>query len=87
MGVFRRADQAKFLAAGKQLRDRLTSLLGAQFAAETRAMTNANTQITDLNNALSAMAQNLANTATILNNVTQLVGVLDGVLQLAAKVV
>ena len=50
-------------------------------------MTNANTQITDLNNALSAMAQNLANTATILNNVTQLVGVLDGVLQLAAKVV
>ena len=80
-------DQAAFLKLGKKLRDQLTSLLGAEFKAGTQAVTDANTQISSLNKDLSTMAQNLANAGTILNNVTKLVGVLDGALQLAAKVV
>jgi hypothetical protein len=86
-GRFSPADQMKFQALGKQLRDRLVKLLGAQFNDGTQAIVSANTQMANLNQALSNSAQVLANTATTLNNVTQLVGVLDGVLQLAVKVV
>jgi hypothetical protein len=72
-GRFSPPDQMKFLALGKQLRDRLVKLLGAQFNAGTQAVVSANTQITNLNQDLSNSAQVLANTTTALNTVTQLV--------------
>lgn len=86
-GRFTPAQQNQFLTLGKILRAKLTLLLGAIFNAGTPAVMTANTDIATMNAYLTNAGQVLANSAATLNNITQLVGLLDQTLSLAAKIV
>jgi hypothetical protein len=83
-GRFTPAQQNEFLAVGKRLRGSLLNLLSATFNAGTKAVVDANQMLKRQNQELVNSAQVLNSAATVLQNLTQLVGVLDGLLKLAA---
>jgi hypothetical protein len=73
------------LADGKRLRGLLLSLLSAQFNDGTQAVLDANGQLKTLNTELANSADALKNAAQTRNDVANLVGNLDKLLNVATK--
>jgi geranylgeranyl pyrophosphate synthase len=84
-GRFSDDQQGAFLADGKRLRGLLLNLLSAQFNDGTQSVLDANTKLTAVNKQLEQDAVVLANAAQALNNVANLVGTLDKLLNVAAS--
>ncbi len=78
------AQQNDFLTIGKRLRGSLLNLLSATFNDGTKEVVDANRLLNERNQELTNATQLLNNAATVLNKLTELVGVLDGLLKLAA---
>ena len=83
-GRFSPAQQTDFLAAGKRLRGSLLNLLSATFNDGTKEVVDANQMLQQRNQELANSAQLLNNATAVLKKLTELVGVLDGLLKLAA---
>jgi len=82
---FSEQQQTSFLADGKRLRGLLLNLLSAQFDDGTQAVVDANNQLETLNQRLSNSAHALANTAKRIQEVADLVGNLDKLLNIAVS--
>ncbi len=83
-GRFSDPQQASFLVDGKRLRGLLLNLLSAQFNDGTQAVLDANSKLTEVNTQLDNGAAVLNNATSALTNVSNLVGILDKLLNVAA---
>jgi hypothetical protein len=72
------------LAVGKRLRGSLLNLLSATFNDGTKEVVKANQLLKQRNQELANSTQLLNNASTVLKKLTDLVGLLDGLLKLAA---
>lgn len=86
-GRFSSDQQSSFLADGKRLRGLLMNLLSAQFNDGTPAVLNANAKLTDVNTQLDNDAAVLGQAAEVLTNISNLVGTLDKLLNVAESFV
>lgn len=86
-GRFSEDQQNSFLADGKRLRGLLMNLLSAKFDEGTPAVLDANARLTDVNNQLDDDAAVLARAAEVLTNISNLVGTLDKLLNVAESFV
>src|SRR5260370_389566 len=86
-GRFSDAQQSSFLVDGKRLRGLLLNLLSAQFNDGTQAVLDANSRLTEVNTQLANDVAILNNAANSLTNVSNLVGILDKLLNVAASFV
>lgn len=86
-GRFSDAQQASFLADGKRLRGLLMNLLSAQFNDGTQAVLDANARLTQVNAQLANDAAVLNDATGTLTNISNLVGILDKLLNVAASFV
>ena len=86
-GRFSEDQQNSFLADGKRLRGLLMNLLSAKFDEGTQAVLDANARLTDVNNQLDDDAAVLARAAEVLTNISNLVGTLDKLLNVAESFV
>jgi len=77
--------QGMILAEGKRLRGLLLNLLSAQFNDGTQVVLDANGQLKALNAELTNSAAVLKNAARTVNDVANLVGNLDKLLNVVAK--
>ncbi|HME42378.1 MAG TPA: hypothetical protein VKF36_04765 [Syntrophorhabdales bacterium] len=77
--------QAAFLADGKRLRGLLLNLLSAEFDENTPKLLDANKKLQEVNAQLLNSADVLSKTAGVLKNMADLIGILDGLLGVAAK--
>jgi hypothetical protein len=77
--------QMMMLADGKRLRGLLLNLLSAQFNDGTQAVLDANGQLKTLNTELANSVDALKKAAQTLNDVANLVGNLDKLLNVATK--
>jgi hypothetical protein len=71
------ADQARFLASGRQLRQCLARLVGARFSSRTPELLAANAAIASANRALEGDLQEIQEATAAIQAVTDLVGKLD----------
>ena len=83
-GRFSPAQQTEFLTIGKRLRGSLLNLLSATFIAGTTEVADANQLLKQRNQELADSVQVLNNAANVLDQLTEMVGVLDGLLKLAS---
>jgi hypothetical protein len=81
------AQQAMFAQAAERLRAQLTVLLVKTFNEGTPALIEANAKITTVNAQLKIFAQQLANAANMLEHVSKLVSVLDGLAKIPLAVI
>jgi len=81
------AQQMQFNNLGKRLRGDLLDLLSSYFNDGTQAVLNANAQLAAVNTQIQQATNDLANIATVVQNVANLAGVLDGLLALALKII
>lgn len=86
-GRFSDEQQTSFLADGKRLRGLLMNLLSAQFNDGTQAVLDANAKLRQVNAQLDNDAAVLNNAAGTLTNISNLVGILDKLLNVAASFV
>jgi geranylgeranyl pyrophosphate synthase len=86
-GRFSDQQQSSFLADGKRLRGLLLNLLSALFNDGTQAVLDANSKLTEVNAQLDDDAEVLDNATTALTNVSNLVGILDKLLNVAGSFV
>ena len=84
-GRYTDEQQTAFLADGKRLRGLLMNLLSAQFNDGTQRVVDANASVKAVNAQLTASAANLAATSQMLSDIANLVGTLDGLLNIAAS--
>ena len=84
-GRFDLNQQSAFLAEGKRLRGLLLNLLSAQFDDRTQAVVDANKQLDAVNTSLLNSTAVLAKTAQTLNDIANLVGNLDKLLNVATS--
>ena len=82
-GRFSVPHQTAFLADGKRLRGLLLNLLSAQFDDGTQSVIDANDQLDAVNTKLSDSAATLANAAQRIQDVADLVGNVDKLLNVA----
>lgn len=85
-GRFSTLQQATFNSLGRHLRMDLLGLLSAQFNDGTAAVDTANQQLAIVSQQVVTMTNNLAIAGQVVQNITTLTGVLDGLLSIAAKI-
>ena len=80
-------ERKEFLYLGKKLRGCLVNLISAQFEEDTQELLDANSQIKYLNNQLKENLKELEQIATLVTQIGQLAGILDGLLKIAVAFV
>lgn len=77
--------RTEFLVHGKRLRGHLMNLLSAQFDEDTDVVVDANKKLKEVNRELADSAAAFERAATTLNNIAELVGSLDKLLNVAVS--
>jgi geranylgeranyl pyrophosphate synthase len=82
---FSQEERTSFLAEGKRLRGLLLTLLTAKFDENTKPVATANTQMKVVNQAIASRKKVLDDVAGAIQALADLVGILDELVELAAK--